>query len=485
MSSSIARGKALPSLDGHLTLISAGTRNRWLYHSLTFPAQEAYARKWGISASFYVHPEDVGATWDRLRVWQEGLRHAKTGDWMWFMGPGCFIVNLDLDWRSLGPTEGDLIIGADERGLNFESFLLRSTRESILFLERVRKLFGTVATESEAMTVLIRAELIRADIRPKRQLASLVPPSAEIASDGGAQQNVYQSGDFILQLPPWEPKTINLLYNISKPHRGGAGAGAAKGGRVHRTHCIQALGDNLAHLHFLRKLAVSYPDHRFIHQCMPQHLPQLAEMIEDLGNISLEPMQRVDLGSIEAWKNAEFVWETHPLRNAYAEFYIEFFRYLARRMGLESPIEKPEDLLFDYPALKKPTALDAPFDFLIVNSMPLSGQFRDTTSMDGIIAALAARYTVIVTQPTPVPNVVCTQSHGQSVTGIGRLSTLCKYIVMISTGPSWTTFNIWNVDSIAFRLILIDPERIGLSKNTVQASTVAAAEIALKEAGLL
>jgi hypothetical protein len=196
-------------------------------------------------------------------------------------------------------------------------------------------------------------------------------------------------------------------------------------------------------------------------------------------------MQRVDMGSIDGWKNAELYYETHPKRNEYAAFYIEFFKRLAGRMGLESPIETPADLLFDYPALQKPTALDSPFDFLIVNSTPGSNQFTDTTGLDGLIGELAARYKVIVTQPTAVSGVLCTQDHGLSVSGIGRLSTFCKYIVMISTGSSWATFNVWNVDSIAFRLILLERETIGLTKNTAQAATVGAAASILKQAGLL
>jgi len=470
-----------------LTLISAGSRFRWLYHSMTFPAQELYAHKWGIDASCYVHPQSMettsATTWDRLRVWQEGLQQIKPGDWMWYLGPGCVIADLDFDWRSLGPAAGDLIIGADQTGFNFESFLLRSTPQAHLFLQRVGKLKGTVVTANEAMTVLIRAELITADIRPRRALASLFSTDTQAEPDPAAVQSTYQVGDLVLQFPSWEQSSLALLHHVTEPFR--RAAAAPRPGKIHRTYCIHALGDNMAHLHLLRKLAVRHPGHRFIHQCMPAHLGQLTEMSEDLANIALEPLHRVDLGAIDCWKNSECFWETHPLHYEYAGFYIDFFKRLAGRMGLESPIETPEDLLFDYPALQKPTPLDSPFDFLIVNSMPLSGQLSRDTNMDGLIAELAARYTVIVTQPSAVPGIVCTQDYGLSVSGIGRLSTFCRYIVMISTGSSWGTFNVWNKDSVAYRLILIDNERIGLSKNTEQADNVDGATLLLQKAGLL
>jgi hypothetical protein len=494
---SLVQSAAPPRLAGQLTLVSAGTRFCWLFHSMTFPAQELYAHKWGIAASFYVHPQDMATAWDRLRVWQEGLRQIKPGDWMWFLGPGCVIAELDFDWRSLGPAAGDLIIGADQAGFNFESFLLRSTPEAHLFLQRVRKLEGTVATENEAMTVLIRAELIAADIRPRRALASRFSPPTPTPTPTStptqtpthtqpeveAAQNAYQIGDLVLQFPTWDIGSFALLHDVTAPYR--RAAAAPRPGRIHRTYCIHALGDNMAHLHLLRQLAIRHPEHRFIHQCVTQHLGQLAEMTEDLANISLEPMHRVDLGAIDAWKNAQCAWETHALRCDYAAYFIHFFKQLARRMGLESPIETAEDLLFDYPALQKPTPLDSPFDFLVVNSTPLSGQLSRDTDLDGLIAELAAQYSVIVTQPSAVPGVVCTRDHGLSVSGIGRLSTFCKYIVMISTGSSWGTFNVWNKDSVAFRLILIDNERIGLSKNTVQANTVDSARLLLQEAALL
>lgn len=419
----------------------------------------------------------MAQTWDRLRVWQEALAAMPEGDWLWHLGPGCFIATPDVDIRSLGPFSGDMVVGGDGGGFGLDSFLLRNTPETRLFLERAAKLRSLLGSEEEALVILLTAELIRLEVRPRRQFASLYDPTSP-----APPETAYQPGDLVAQIPGWHASHLLLLQKLTAPARKAA---PPQQGPEHCTYCVQALGDNMAHVHFLRKLAQRHPERRFVHQAQAHYLPQLQEMAEDLPNLSLEPMRRVEAGAVDGWKNTERHWETHPLRDQYAAFFIDFFRHLAGRMGLESPIEKPEDLLFDYPALQKPTPLDAPFDFLVVNSTPLSGQLSDASGMDALIAELAARYKVVVTQPTPVPGVVCTQDHGLSVSGIGRLSTLCKHIVMISTGSSWGTFNVWNIDSIAFRVILIDREQIGLSKNTVQAATISAARLLLQEKGLL
>lgn len=258
-----------------------------------------------------------------------------------------------------------------------------------------------------------------------------------------------------------------------------------------RTHCALRLGDNLCHLHFMRALAKRYPDIHFTHAAHLCYLQQLIEMTADLPNLQLRDIAHShDEFSVNGWKNAGGFWEQHELRNDFANFSLVWFEELAKRLGLESPFERPDDLLFDYPSLHGdllPDHLRKPIDWLVVNSPPQSGQWTgfDHTAMTSLIQSLAQRYSVVTTHPTGLP-IPCThQVMGFSVTNIGQLSQCAKNILMISTGPSWPTFNVWNKDTVAFRLILIDHEVIGLSKNTEQCSTVAAASRVLKVRGLL
>jgi hypothetical protein len=286
---------------------------------------------------------------------------------------------------------------------------------------------------------------------------------------------------------------FDLLNRVVKP-RGQLDS------KYHCTHCAARLGDNLAHLHFLRKLAGKYPDHRFVHFAHPSHLGQLEEMVWDQPRISLLPFFKThdpnwliarppwEFKSVNAWKNASDFWLTHPAKLDYAAFMILWYRHLARLMGLESPIENVDDLLFDYPALR----LDAEnyrgrFDFLIVNSPGLSGQATNYNldEMDALILELAAKYNVTTTHKRPAIQVRCTADEGLTITGIGRLSQLCRFIVMVSTGPSWTTFNVWNKVSVESRIIIIDREVLNLAPNTIHTPTIAGVRNALSTKGLL
>lgn len=270
--------------------------------------------------------------------------------------------------------------------------------------------------------------------------------------------------------------------------------------REHHTYCEFQIGDSLIHLHFLRAMARRWPTHQFYHGVKPVHIPQMIEVVEDLPNIRLMSFEDRPAESILIWKNVGGFWERHALRNDYAGFHLDWFRHLAEKMSLgESPFQQASDLLFDYPALLRPTALEPwlsrqPLDFLVINSAPCSGQFRAYLSgpggsynpeyCDEMIARIADRYSVIVTAPTKVPDVPCTLDYGLTCTGIGHLSLFCKYLVMISTGPSWPTFNVWNRFHLKLRVALLDTETLNLAPNTVEVQTVDQALHELRKRGI-
>lgn len=280
---------------------------------------------------------------------------------------------------------------------------------------------------------------------------------------------------------------------------------------THYSHCDFHLGDNLIHLHFLRKLAARYPDERFVHAVHLCHTAQLREAIEDIPAIQLdniEELQKADgarcrliasqtlgfdhIESRDVWKNAGGYWQGHRLKNNYSGFYIEWFRRLAGLMGLESPFNLPGDLLFDYPAILDPERgaananLRGP-DFLLINSQPCSGQCRAYDRVeyfDPLIETLLKKnYRIAITQKSalqtiahegPLPEgaeggtLYCTGDHGLSITGVGNLSLRCKHLIMVSTGPSWPTFNIWRKESNGLRIVLLDNERLNLTPETIQ-----------------
>lgn len=254
----------------------------------------------------------------------------------------------------------------------------------------------------------------------------------------------------------------------------------------HITHSAVRLGDNLVHLHFLRKLCEAYPSETFTHFCHEDFHLELGEVVIDQPRIKLAKLSRDDLAgawwtvappasleSVNAWKNCNGFWETHPLRLDYCAFMIEWFKHLAQRMGLESPILTAAQMLFDYPALKG--EYKNPFDFLIVNSPPMSNQaprYR-LDEMDALIEWLIPRAQIITTFKRPTLDLPCTMDLRASVTGIGRLSQMCRAIIMVSTGPSWPTFNVWNQNTIRQRIIINEPEVVALDPRAEQVHDVA------------
>lgn len=260
---------------------------------------------------------------------------------------------------------------------------------------------------------------------------------------------------------------------------------------AHLTFCALRLGDNLAHLHFLRSLAKAHPRRTFIHAAHAQYLPQLEPLVEDLGNLSLCSLallseqlgpwwqwRPADDAWVDAWKNAGGAWESDPDRNNYAGSMLRHFHRLAGRMGLESAFHKPFDLLFDYPALlREPrhSVILGSFDVLFVNAQPMSGQWRGFSgaALNALASRLRAmRLSVVTTHDCGDDKIPSTTAAGYSVTEIGSLSRRAKAIVAVSTGPSWPTFNVWNASAAIRRVILIDSERIEIAPNTAHTSSV-------------
>ncbi len=251
---------------------------------------------------------------------------------------------------------------------------------------------------------------------------------------------------------------------------------------ITRTHNSYHLGDNLVHLNFLRKVAIANPERAFVHAAQWQYLKQLQDVIADVPNVELKDFNyTTPSDSINAWRGDKQFWYSHPDRNDFVKFHVEaWFPFLSDRMGVANPIKCAKDMLFDYPAIQEPvfTKSWTEGEILVVNSPPGSGQFRnyDEGAFDPIITRMVEKgLQVVSTWP----------AKGLSVTQIGNLSLACHTILMVSTGPSWPTFNIWNQESVKHRIILLEPERVSLSPNTLHCTSIEQAETALVAYGLL
>ena len=266
------------------------------------------------------------------------------------------------------------------------------------------------------------------------------------------------------------------------------------------THCALRLGDNLQHLQFLRKMAHKYPQHHFTHYAHRAYLPQLIEVIADLRNIQLADLDEAakpnanyweaepaDVLSVNVWKNADGQWERAENRNDYVGYYLDFFSGLALGWGLESPMRDARDFLFDYPALA-PSVSNSRFDFMVINSPPKSGQAQGMNigELNRLAELLHENgHRVLTVEPTGAAAIPSTRPLGLTVSQIGALSNSVDNLIAVSTGPSWPTFNVWNSDTINFRALIIERERVDILPDTLHCKTVADVRAALIEKGFI
>lgn len=250
---------------------------------------------------------------------------------------------------------------------------------------------------------------------------------------------------------------------------------------THFTHCALRLGDNLAGLQLVRKLAKANPDRDFVHAANLQYcsLEKLHPVVSDCPNVKLIHIEEAPADSVDLWKGANNYFYAHPKWREYVPFMLEFYALCSVRIGLPCPITTREDMLFDYPALQNP----APeVDWLVVNSPPFSGQFTkyNPIELEEVIHRLCKRWKVATTYPTKI-------NHGQldlsraTIHEIGAISTRCKFILMVSTGPSWPTFNVWSDKTVQMRVVMLDNETVELGRNTIHARSVREAHKILGE----
>lgn len=235
------------------------------------------------------------------------------------------------------------------------------------------------------------------------------------------------------------------------------------------------LGDNLIHLNWLRRVALENPARNFEHFLRGEDLGQCLQFVSDAPNIRLLHISEKPEGAIDAWKAAGGFFDGHPLKKQWVPFHLEWFAHLAKQIGVNNPITRPEHLLMDSPAVQKPCAIEDDFDVLVLNSKPMSRQFSPWTPwyLDPVILALGFKgHRIITTNPSSYQS-KCTKDVGITAAGVGNLSLRCKLIIAVATGIHFPTWNIWNTESVELRIVLIDngETHVGMPGKFVEATT--------------
>jgi hypothetical protein len=144
---------------------------------------------------------------------------------------------------------------------------------------------------------------------------------------------------------------------------------------------------------------------------------------------------------------------------------LDYFEYLSSLLGFQNPVVTRDDLLFDLPILKS-GEFDVSYDFLIINSTPLSSQVADFDSnyLSELTKKLVSKgYKVATTHPTGI--IKSTLELGYDLLKIAQLSNRCQMIIGIPNGPMWLTFNSICNKQLKARLVWLSIQNLNLGES--------------------
>lgn len=246
------------------------------------------------------------------------------------------------------------------------------------------------------------------------------------------------------------------------------------------------LGDNLNSLNYLRRVALSDPALKIKHYCLSSYIIQLLPLLSGVPNLEIGNIELTPPGSINLWIGRDNYIYNSPLKSNWVDFHLDFFQYISKILKISNPILERDDLLFNYPDLNPKDKKINHFDFLIINSTPLSSQILDFN--DNYLVKLTSQlvnkgYSVITTHPTGFAK--STLEMGLSITEIGLLSSFASIILGVPNGPMWPTFNIYNKHLVKCRIIWLSNEILKLTDNSICVRSAEELSLALSSAKIL
>lgn len=212
------------------------------------------------------------------------------------------------------------------------------------------------------------------------------------------------------------------------------------------------LGDSLWDAHYIRKCAQKYPNYIFDFFIVDKHYNSICEFITDVPNVNVSKHSYAPNNCYTGWIGQ---FGIPKLPAPLDEWKLESYNKLSKLIGIESPFNNAEDLLFDNKELLTTYKENETFDVLMINSEPLSNQIKYVESdyVDFAYKVINSGKTIITTKKIEgIPSVWDT-GFNLTPMGIGSLSLKCKVIVGIGTGPIHPCLNVWNKNK---RFLYID-----------------------------
>lgn len=235
--------------------------------------------------------------------------------------------------------------------------------------------------------------------------------------------------------------------------------------KVIELKCGAHLGDCLIQLRWCIKVCKTQPDIELHYWVSDSYHGELSPHIDDdiKDRLILENLHFLDRILLETWSQNDqslSYWSNNLNTSNYVYwdiFYIYFFDKISKYFGIENPIKSPYDFLFDSENLLKPNILSGEYDYLILNSVPASGQcyiYNKEKFIDLTQKLVDNGNKVITTEPTGIEGVLSTMEHNLSLIEIGNLSINSKNIISVHTGTIHNTLNIFNINKVENRYII-------------------------------
>jgi hypothetical protein len=212
---------------------------------------------------------------------------------------------------------------------------------------------------------------------------------------------------------------------------------------------------------------------------LPEYIPQLRELVPEVEFVTAVEGLGKDMWIANGRFGQQGLHYTGQIR--IMDFVMDFLNAHCREEGVEAPYRSTHDMLWRCPSILEPVPVK-PFDILVVNCDPLSGQAPNysRSQVDGLLLQLVAKG----------HRVLCTNATNAAPWGnftireIANLSTRAKCILGVASGPVFPTFNIWT--SHIPHYIWLDPMRLSFGDTKIRhAANAEQMRVTLTEDGWL
>jgi hypothetical protein len=217
------------------------------------------------------------------------------------------------------------------------------------------------------------------------------------------------------------------------------------------------LGDHIHTSHYVRHLCLNDENLVIDFYCRPQFINEVKNVFEnDLRyRIFIKDVAYYKGSGVHAWYGEiPDQQRDHLLRTMnHEDFFIQWWNKISNQLDVLNPIKTPNDFLMDSPNILKENKLSQNYDFLIINSVAMSGQLDyDNIIMNKMIDYLSYKYNIITTKK--YKNYKCTLDENLSLVDIGNISLRIKKIISVHTSPLILTINKWNIETCQEWLIM-------------------------------